>query len=38
MRFELEDKIGYVDTEQEDSSATGNDQKSFLTLLISISD
>jgi hypothetical protein len=36
MRFELKDEIGYVDTKQEYSSATGDDQKTLLTIVVEI--
>ena len=36
MRFELEEEIGHVDSKQENSRATGDDQKTFLSILVEI--
>ena len=36
MRLELEEEIGYVDTKQENSRATGDDQKTPLSIVVEI--
>ena len=36
MRFELEEEIGDVETKQENSRATGDDQKTLLSILVGV--